>query len=109
RWSMTNAWLTMALWPVRPLGRQGGEVDRGSKGAKGEVGLAKGSPFHPTHPGFVRCNDFKDASKAAPLLVNPRMFGERTTGGWLGYPWHFMQSLVVLGACYPIHGRMMTK
>jgi hypothetical protein len=67
-WSVTNAWLTMALWPVRPLGRQGGEVDRGSKGAKGEVGLAKGSPFHPTHPGLVRCNDFKDASKAAPLL-----------------------------------------
>ena len=46
---MTNAWLTMALWRVRPLGRQGGEVDWGSKGAKGEVGLAKGSPFHPTH------------------------------------------------------------
>jgi hypothetical protein len=65
---VTNAWLTMALWPVRPLGRQGGEVDRGSKGAKGEVRLAKGSPFHPTHPGLVRCNDFKDASKAAPLL-----------------------------------------
>ena len=42
---MTNAWLTMALWPVRPLGRQGGEVDRGSKGAKGEVGLAKGLLF----------------------------------------------------------------
>ena len=34
--SVTNAWLTMALWPVRPLGRQGGEVDRGSKGAKGQ-------------------------------------------------------------------------
>src|SRR5262249_33715015 len=59
-WSVTNAWLTMALWPVRPLGRQGGEVDWGSKGAKGEVGLAKGSPFHPTHPGLVRCNDFKE-------------------------------------------------
>jgi hypothetical protein len=64
---VTNARLTMALWPVRPLGRQGGEVDRGSKGAEGEGGLAKGSPFHPTHPGLVRCNDFKDASKAAPL------------------------------------------
>jgi hypothetical protein len=69
--SVTNAWLTMALWPVRPLGRQGGEVDRGSKGAKGEVGLANGSPFHPTHPGLVRRNDFKDASKAAPLLPLP--------------------------------------
>jgi hypothetical protein len=66
---VTNAWLTMALWPVRPVGRQSGEVDRDSKGAKGEVGLAKGSPFHPTHPGLVRCNDFKDASKAAPLLA----------------------------------------
>jgi hypothetical protein len=42
---VTNAWLTMALWPVRPLGRQGGEVDRGSKGAKGEVGTAKGLLF----------------------------------------------------------------
>jgi hypothetical protein len=42
---VTNAWLTMALWPFRPLGRQGGEVDRGSKGAKGEVGLAKGLLF----------------------------------------------------------------
>src|SRR5215467_13801871 len=62
----------MALWPFRPLGRQGGEVDRDSKGAKGEVGLAKGSPFHPTHPGLVRCNDFKDASKAVPLLTSPQ-------------------------------------
>jgi len=46
----------MALWPVRPLGRQGGEVDRGSKGAKGEVGTAIDVPpqiglvFHPTTP-----------------------------------------------------------
>jgi hypothetical protein len=55
----------MALWPVRPLGRQGGGEDRGSKGAKGEVGTAKGSPFHPTHPGLGCHNDFKDASKAA--------------------------------------------
>jgi hypothetical protein len=62
---VTNVWLTMALWPVRPLGRQGGEADRGSKSAKGEVRLAKGSPFHPTDPGLVRCNDFKDASKVA--------------------------------------------
>src|SRR4029077_12049458 len=64
-WSVTNAWWTMALWPVRPLGRQGGEVDRGSKGAKGAVGLAKGSPFHPTHPGLVGRNNLKDARKAA--------------------------------------------
>src|SRR5215470_20359184 len=48
-----------------PWAGRGGEVDQGSKGAKGEVGLAKGSPFHPTHPGLARCNDFKDASKAA--------------------------------------------
>src|SRR5215813_4822575 len=51
-----------------PLGPAGWRADRGSKGGKGEGGLAKGSPFHPTHPGLVRCNDFKDASKAAPLL-----------------------------------------
>ena len=55
----------MALWPVRPLGRQGGEVDRGSKGAKGEVGPANGSPFSPDVPRLGCCNDFKDASKAA--------------------------------------------
>jgi hypothetical protein len=62
---VTNAWLTMALWPVRPLGRQGGEVDRGSKGAKGEVGLAKGSPFPPDAPALAAAMISKDASKAA--------------------------------------------
>jgi hypothetical protein len=39
----------MALWPVRPLGRQGGEADRGSKGAKGEVGSQRVS-FSPDPP-----------------------------------------------------------
>ena len=62
--------------PFAPLGRQGGEVDRGSKGAKGEVGTAKGSPFSPDAPGLGCCNDFKDASKAAApprltALVSP--------------------------------------
>jgi hypothetical protein len=47
---VTNAWLTMALWPARPLGRQGGEVDRGSKGAKGEGGSRKGVSFSPDPP-----------------------------------------------------------
>src|SRR5215510_1525488 len=100
----------MALWPVRPLGRQGGEVDRGSKGAKGEVGLAKGSPFHPTRPGLVRCNDFKDASKAAPLLPSSRS-GVRTPDYvWLlRIPWAPLQPLGRLGPLRPIGYRLIAK
>jgi hypothetical protein len=46
-------------------------VDRAARGAKGQVGAAIDVPrqmgllFRPTTPGLVRCNDFKDASKAA--------------------------------------------
>jgi hypothetical protein len=65
-WSVTNAWLTMALWPVRSLGRQGSEVDRGSKGAKGEVGLAKGSPFHPMPPALAAATISKMPVKPLP-------------------------------------------
>jgi hypothetical protein len=84
-WLATNRWLTIALWPVRPLGRQGGEADRGSKGAKGEVGHANGSPFSPDAPGLGCCNDFKDASKAALLPPTywpscPRWLCYGTTG-----------------------------
>jgi hypothetical protein len=89
---VTNAWLTMALWPVRPLGRQGGEVDRGSKGAKGEIGTANGSPFSRDAPCPGCCNDFKDASKAAPLL-SPTYPG-LLAGAPLdctGYPWASLQ------------------
>jgi hypothetical protein len=63
---VTNAWLTMALWPVRSLGRQGSEVDRGSKGAKGEVGLAKGSPFHPMPPALAAATISKMPVKPLP-------------------------------------------
>jgi hypothetical protein len=66
---VTNAWLTMALWPVRPLGRRGRS---GQQGCQGRGRARKGSPFHQTHPGLIRCNDFKDASKAAPLLLPSR-------------------------------------
>jgi hypothetical protein len=58
--------------PIRALGQAGdARVDwaaRVAKGAAIDVPRAKGSPFHPTHPGLVRCNDFKDTTKAGPLL-----------------------------------------
>jgi hypothetical protein len=39
---VVDQWLS---GPFAPWAGQGGEVDRGSKGAKGEVGLAKGLLF----------------------------------------------------------------
>jgi hypothetical protein len=58
--------------PIRALGQAGmARVDRAARVAKGLIGAAidvpraKGSPFHSTHSGLVRCGDFKDATKAA--------------------------------------------
>jgi hypothetical protein len=77
---VTNTWLTIALWPVRPLGRQGGEVDRGSKGAKGEVGPQMGLLFHPAPAALAAATTSKDASKAAaPSSTDSTVSPFRTT------------------------------
>jgi hypothetical protein len=47
-----------------PWAGRGGEVDQGSKGAKGEVGTANGCPFSSDASRLGCCNDFKDATKA---------------------------------------------
>jgi hypothetical protein len=65
-----------------PWGGRGGEVDQGSKGAKGEVGTAIVVPrkwvsfFDPTPPALAAATISKDASKAAApprltALVSP--------------------------------------
>ena len=84
--------------PTGPLGRQltGTMVERrsppwagrdgeGISGSKGGEGPARGgnrrSPprkwvsFSSDHPGLVRCNDFKDATKAAAAIMCPAQMG----------------------------------
>jgi hypothetical protein len=68
---MGEAWFRR---PLRPLGQPAmARVDRAARGSQGSprgrqstLPAQNGSPFPRDHPRLVRCNDFKDATKAAP-------------------------------------------
>jgi hypothetical protein len=46
-------------------GRSGGQGRRRASEGRQSTFPAQGSPFHPTIPRLVCCNDFKDATKAS--------------------------------------------
>jgi hypothetical protein len=62
---LTDNWLSVVLWPLRPLGGMAREdraarVAKGRRGAAIDVFRAGESPFSADHLRLVRSNDFKD-------------------------------------------------
>jgi hypothetical protein len=90
---------------TRPLGPWAGRdarVDRAARVAKGQRGAAidvpraNGSPFSTRPPlAFVRCNDFKDATKAATLLPQLSRGVTRFTDNFIREGMLLLQSTVV--------------